>query len=283
MSNLHNIGQLSGRILVFGGTYSNLQALEAIRNTADALGIQPGNIICTGDVVGYCADPEASVQFTKSWGIHTIAGNVELNLREEADDCGCNFNEGSRCDLFSRMWYPYAQEQLSEDSMKWIHGLPDYLAFLYAGKSVRVLHGSASNVSEFVFRSTPWEQKQHSFDVTGAEVILAGHCGIPFAEVRNDYTWLNAGVIGMPANDGTPRVWYLLLDDSSGTFQWEFHQLGYDYHTAHEAMKTKPLPQTYAETLISGIWDNCEILPETETNQQGIPLSFSINSPSIQQ
>lgn len=271
---MHNIGQLTGPVLVFCGVYSNLQALEAMKETATALEIPATNIICTGDVVGYCADPEASVQLTKSWGIHTIAGNVELNLRDESDDCGCNFNEGSRCDLFSRMWYPFAQQQLSEDAMRWIHGLPDNLSFLYAGKSIHVLHGSARNVSEFVFNSTPWEQKQHSFDVTGAEVILAGHCGIPFAEVRNDYTWLNAGVIGMPANDGTPRVWYLLLDDSSGTLQWEFRELTYDYLAASQSMKNKPLPQTYAETLITGLWDNCEVLPETETKQQGIPLQF---------
>lgn len=274
MSNLLNIGHLNGPILVFGGVYSNVQALEAMKVTGDSLGIPASNIICTGDVVGYCADPEASVQLMKSWGIHTIAGNVELNLRDESDDCGCNFNEGSRCDVFSRMWYPFAQRQLSKDSIGWIHELPDHLRFSYAGKAIHVLHGSASNVSEFVFQSTPWEQKQHAFEVTAAEVILAGHSGIPFSDEQNQRTWLNAGVIGMPANDGTPRVWYLLLDDSSDKFQWEFQELEYDYHTANLAMKNNPLPQTYAETLLTGIWDNCEILPESETRQQGIPLRF---------
>ena len=34
------------------------------------------------------------------------------------------------------------------------------------------------------------------------------------------------------------------------------------------------LPFSYAETLLSGIWDNNEILPAEETAQEGTPLSF---------
>jgi hypothetical protein len=32
------------------------------------------------------------------------------------------------------------------------------------------------------------------------------------------------------------------------------------------------LPRQYAKTLLSGLWDNCEILPETETLAQGKKL-----------
>ena len=37
-----------GKILVFGGVYSNLQALEALQKVAEKEGILPENIICTG-------------------------------------------------------------------------------------------------------------------------------------------------------------------------------------------------------------------------------------------
>ena len=56
-SSIKNIGQLNGKVLIFGGVYSNLQALEALQKTANALDIRPENIICTGDIVGYCAQP----------------------------------------------------------------------------------------------------------------------------------------------------------------------------------------------------------------------------------
>lgn len=274
MKNIHNLHMLSGPVLVFGGVYSNLQALEALRDKADRLGTPPENIICTGDIAGYCAQPEACIRFIAEWGVHAIAGNVELNLRDEQDDCGCNFNEGGRCDLNSRQWYPFVRENVSGRSLDWLKGLPDHLVFSYAGKKVAVVHGSWDYVSEFVFESTDWTIKDQSFLNSGVEVILAGHCGIPFTDAHQGKLWLNAGVIGMPANDGTPDTWYLLLDDRSGDLSFRFKRLTYDYQLAASLIRDKPLPQSYADTLVTGIWDNCEILPEEETRKQGKRLDI---------
>ena len=267
-----HLGNLSGKLLVFGGAYSNYQALLGLKNVADSLGIPPHRVICTGDLVGYCADPDLSVQLAKNWGIEAIAGNVEVNLREDAEACGCNFDEGSRCDLFSRQWYPYAQGQLSPASWDYLHALPLYLRFQYAGKEALVLHGAFEEISRFVFASTPWVQKARQFALGKAELILAGHSGLPFAQHMGDLHWINAGVIGMPANDGTPRVWYVLLDDSSGTLSYQYKSLDYGHAKAQNRMRQQPLPISYAQTLETGIWDNCEILPPLETAAQGIPL-----------
>ncbi len=126
--------------------------------------------------------------------------------------------------------------------------------------------------------------KETTFAATGADVILAGHAGLPFAEVRlsdrrvsdggDGQYWLNAGVIGMPANDGTPRVWYLLLDDTDGLFTYTFHAFTYDNHRAHQLMVANQLPDSYAQTLLTGIWDNCEILPAAEQALQGRAITL---------
>ena len=266
------LGNLTDKLLVFGGPYSNLQALTELRHIATTKGIAPQNIICTGDVVGYCAQPEESVQFVKEWGIHCISGNVEQNIVSGEDDCGCNYTEGGRCDLFSRTWFPYAVLSLSADSINWMAALPQHLHFTYAGKSLAVVHGSPVHVSDYVFQSTPWATKVQYFQVTLSEVILAGHAGLPFADSRDTHFWLNAGVIGMPANDGTPRVWYLLLDDAEGTFSYSFESFTYDNALANRLMLEKHLPDAYAKTLLTGIWDNCEILPEIEKERQGVAL-----------
>ncbi|UOQ97871.1 metallophosphoesterase [Hymenobacter sp. 5317J-9] len=269
-----DLGTRSGRLLVFGGPYSNLQALEALKDIADQLQIPAGNVICTGDIVGYCAQPEAAVQFVKDWGVHAIQGNVEQNIIRGEDDCGCNFAEGSRCDLLSRAWFPYAVRNLSADSVAWLNTLPLQLSFRYAAKAVAVLHGAATGIADFVFASTPWPVKETSFAITGAEVILAGHAGLPFADEQAGKCWLNAGVIGMPANDGTPRVWYLLLDDTNRQFSYAFHAFTYDNGKAHRLMQANGLPDSYAETLLTGIWDNCEILPEAEKALQGRAIAL---------
>ncbi|MBC6992205.1 metallophosphoesterase family protein [Hymenobacter sp. BT491] len=269
-----DLGSRSGRLLVFGGPYSNLQALEALQNIADQLPIPAGNIICTGDIVGYCAQPEATVQRVKAWGVHAIQGNVEQNIIRGEDDCGCNFAEGSRCDLLSRAWFPYAVRSLSAGSVAWLSTLPLQLSFRYAGQTVTVLHGAATDISDFVFASTPWPVKEASFAATGAAVILSGHAGLPFVDERAGHCWLNAGVIGMPANDGTPRVWYLLLDDTDGLFSYSFHTFTYDNGKAHQLMRANGLPDSYAQTLLTGIWDNCEILPEAEKALQGRAITL---------
>ncbi len=271
---IKHIGQLEGPVLLFGGVYSNLEALTALKQIADRQGISPNNIICTGDIPGYCADPEQCLQLIRKWGIHAIAGNVEIQIRDGLEDCGCDFEADSRCDLFAKAWYPYAQKRVSAGSVEWLKTLPEFLEFDFYGKKCLVVHGSFFRTSEFVFRSTPWEVKQRNFDETGADVIIAGHCGLPFNHVSGEKYWLNPGVIGMPANDGTPRVWYMLLNPSEKPFHFTHESFEFDNEETFARMLEEELPIAYAKTLTSGLWDNNDILPEEETAAQGVALSF---------
>lgn len=263
---------MKNRILLFGGVYSNLQALEKMKEIADREGFSPSDVICNGDVVGYCAQPEECIQMIKKWDIKCITGNVELQLREGLEDCGCDFDAGSRCDIFSRQWYPYAQKSISKDSLNWLKEMPEYLKFKVGEKEIAVVHGAKSNVSAFIFESTDWDLKQKEFDLTQTDVIIAGHCGLPFSQSKNDQYWINPGVIGMPANDGNRHVWYAILEIQKGEISIEHHSFQYQSETANRLMKEQQLPQEYAKTLLSGLWDNCEILPEAETNAQGLLL-----------
>ena len=265
-----HLGKLAGEVLVFGGVYSNLQALEALRDYAEARGIAAANVLCTGDVVGYCADPTACVELLRDWGVASIAGNVEMNIRDGLEDCGCNFDEDSRCDLFSRIWYPYAREHASEAAVTWMRSLPHYLTFTHAGRPAVVLHGNYAATSEFVWRSTSWASKAAAFAASGAELIVAGHAGLPFAHAEDGRLWFNAGALGMPANDGTPRVWCGVLRADGAP---EFVALDYDHREARRRMLARPLPKSYALTLETGLWDNTEIMPPLEASWTGHALS----------
>ena len=269
-----DLGNLNGKVLLFGGVYSNLQALEALKHIAEAQHIAPQNCLCTGDIVGYCAQPEEVVQLFKIWGAQSILGNVEIQLRDGAEDCGCDFRKGSRCDGFSQMWFPYAQSKLSKSSLDFIATLPDHIQFRFADKKFVMVHGDYFNVSEFVYKSTNWSLKQKNFDATGADAIIAGHCGLPFNHSNSENLWLNPGVIGMPANDGSPHVWYAILEEQNGQFKFTHHTMDYNYKLANQHMQTDFLPQEYARTLITGIWDNTEILPAYESGLQGFGIQL---------
>ncbi len=86
------LGSLDGPLLIFGGPYSNLQATTALLEEARALDIPPENIICTGDVVAYCADSQATVEAIRGAGIHVVMGNCEEALGNDLQDCGCGFD-----------------------------------------------------------------------------------------------------------------------------------------------------------------------------------------------
>jgi predicted phosphodiesterase len=269
-----HIGELKGQILLFGGVYSNLHALEALHDLAIEHNIPKDNIICTGDIVAYCAYPAQCVDLIEKWGIHVIAGNVELNLLDQADDCGCNFSEGSRCDLLSKQWYPFAKAQIHSQQLGYIRTIPHHIKFDYYGRKLTVIHGTAENVSGFIFKSTPWIEKEAILHSEESDIIIAGHCGLPFVDRQEGKTWLNAGVIGMPANDAQTNTWYAILDFVNDEPQITFHKLFYEHQAAADAMIKESLPLSYAQTLVSGLWDNCDILPEVETAQQGKEIKF---------
>jgi alkylhydroperoxidase/carboxymuconolactone decarboxylase family protein len=272
-----HLGTLKGKLLLFGGVYSNLQALERLVDIATTEGISPEKCICTGDIVGYCAQPEETVSLFRHWGARSISGNVEQQLVEGAEDCGCDFTKGSRCDGFSKLWYPYSQMNLSKDAIEWMGELPNHLNFSYSNKQVMVVHGSYNNVSEFIFESTPEPIKRAHFDQTQSNVIIAGHCGLPFHQKFEDHLWLNPGVIGMPANEGETRVWYMVLEEINGEIHISHRYFEYDHRTTNKLMLKNNLPEAYADTLLTGFWDNMEILPLAERQLKGIPYNFGPN------
>jgi predicted phosphodiesterase len=271
---IKDVGARNGKLLFFGGVYSNLQALEALKKWADVNDYLPENIFCTGDIAGYCAQPLECFQLIREWGVYPIAGNVELQLRENEDDCGCDFKSGGRCDMFSRNWYNYARSKMNPEALQWLSSLPHHIQFTFGNIHFTIVHGSWFHTSEFIFESTAWETKKQNFDATGSDVIVAGHCGIPFIVERQGCTWLNPGVIGMPANDGSDKVWFATAENQSGQIEFRFHRLEYNHKPTIKLMLEHHLPVTYARTLETGIWDNCEILPEAEANKQGMRIEL---------
>ena len=202
-----------------------------------------------------------------------IAGNCEENLAEGALDCGCGFAEGTACDLLSRAWYAHANRQVTGAHRAWMAGLPQRLiVILPDGRRLAVLHGGASDISRFIFASTPQEDLAAEIAATECDGVIAGHCGIPFARQVGLGVWINAGAIGMPADDGTPRIWFAVLTPGEAGLSVEILPLEYDHTAAAAAMRAAGLPEGYAAALGSGIWPSCDVLPPAERARRGEKL-----------
>ena len=271
-----DLGTLDGPVLVFGGPYSNLEAARAIRAEAARLGIPPSRTICTGDIVAYCADPGATVALIRDWGIPVVMGNVEESLGAGAGDCGCNFTPGSACERLSAAWYAHAEREVSADDRRWMAGLPRIVRFTLGGRRIAAIHGAVSQINGWVFASTPAAEKLAEMALAaangGAEGVVAGHCGLPFVDFPAGRLWCNAGTVGMPANDGTPRAWYALLTPGDRSITVELRPLIYDHARAAQKMRKAGLAEAYARALEDGLWPPVDFLPLAEQAAAGRPL-----------
>lgn len=276
--NIHDLGEITTPLLIFGGCYSNLQATQALKKWAEENHFLPEQCICTGDIVAYCGNPYETVELVRNWGVHCIQGNVEQSLSTQADDCGCGFDEGTVCDVLSRGWYPIADAVIDKSQRDWFKKLPEQLHFSFAEYSIQVVHGAVSNVSRFMFNSQTDSDFLDEFELLDKDqpiqtnVVIAGHSGLPFSkEVENNY-WHNSGALGMPANDGTQAVWFSVVELVDNQIEFKHHRLEYDVEAAHQQMLNSNLTQGYHQSLKTGLWPSMDVLPDFEKSQQGIPL-----------
>jgi predicted phosphodiesterase len=272
-----NLGPLDGPVLVFGGPYGNLPATEAVLAEAERRRIPPARVLCTGDLVAYGADPAATVAVIRAAGVRVVMGNCEEALAFNKTDCGCGFQDGGDCDRWSRQWFAHASRNLDDDAKAWMGRLPRQLRFSLAGWRFAVIHGGATDISRFVFASTPVREVMTEFaalDRDGrVDGVIGGHCGLSFSRLVGGRLWHNAGVVGLPANDGTPRVWFSVLTPEDGTIEVAAVALHYDHAAAARRMAEAGMPAAYARALIDGLWPAMEVLPEAERHARGQPLS----------
>ncbi len=253
--------------LLFGGPYSNLHATRALLAQAEALRIPPERIVCTGDVVAYCAHPAATVALLRESGVRVVMGNCEEQLAARAGDCGCGFAPGSACDRLSAGWFAHADAALDADARAWMAALPRTLALELGGRTLQVTHGAPGETSRFVFASDPALPAL----LGGAACVVGGHCGLPFTRIVDGRAWHNPGAIGMPANDATPRGWFSLVQPVPGGIAFHHRPLHYDHAGAAAAMHAAGL-HAYADALCSGLWPSVDVLPEVERGASGVGL-----------
>jgi hypothetical protein len=277
-SSLRDLGVLDGPLLLFGGPYGNLEATRALLEEAARRGIPANRIICTGDLAAYCAEPQACVDLLRANAIATVMGNCEEQLAADKEDCGCGFAEGTACAALSLDWYGYCRKALDAEAKSWMGRLPHRIAFRLGGKSFVAVHGGFSGINRFLFASSPEDEIAAEFEAAAAEGlapdgVIGGHCGLPFTRLLGDKLWHNAGAIGLPANDGTARVWFSLLLPMPGGLRIERLPLAYDHAAAARKMRAHGLPESYAAALESGLWPSMDVLPAAERQVRGGPLS----------
>lgn len=256
---VRDFGPMGDRVVLFGGPYSNLQALEALSGV-----IQESSAICTGDVVAYCAEPVATVNLMRAMAVPCIAGNCERQVAEGGLDCGCGFDTGSTCDRLSQGWYSFLSQACDPDTVAWLADQPELGVFTQGARRYGVLHGGVTSINRFIWPDSPdavflEEIAALEHKVGRIDGVVAGHCGIAFHRRIDRFQWINAGAIGLPPHDGRPDTRYAVLDQGEVTIE----RLSYDHVAARQAMRSAGLTQGYQESLTTGLWPSEDVLPKS--------------------
>jgi hypothetical protein len=252
------------RIAVFGGVYNNHLALMELLEDATRRGAEA--IYCLGDLGGFGPHPEKVRPLLAEGGVLAIQGNYEESLASGREDCNCGYTD-PRDNHFAEISYGYTARSCSPGFRAWMGELPRRRRIRVGGRELLLVHGSPRRVNEFLFHSTaPVPFLEVLLDQNRCDGILCTHTGLHWhRRLPSGRDVVNVGVIGRPANDGSPHVWYAMLEEREGGIGVELVPLPYDHFGLAAEMLAEGLPEEFVETILTGWWTTClEILPARE-------------------
>lgn len=259
------------RIAFFGGIYSNYLALAAALEDAHRRGVT--RIYCLGDLGAFGPFPDRVFPLLQEHEVECVQGNYDDSVGRGLEDCQCGYTD-PRDNHFARLSYAYTLANTSLTHRAWLRSLPPQRRIELGPYRLYLCHGSPRRTNEFLWSSTtPTQFLDLLLREYACDILLATHTGLkwhrPLADGKH---FLNVGVLGRPENDGTPRVWYTLLEyqaaadgGHAGSFRHEFVPVDYDHERLAAEMEAESLPAEFVETIRSGWWTTClEILPSKE-------------------
>ena len=248
------------RLAVCGGAYANPYALRAWVD--DARGRGADRLICLGDLGGFGAECDAIWPILLEHDVECVAGNYDVAIGRGDPDCGCGYLD-ERDNRFAQVMYDWTLASTSREFAAWMAALPTERRIDVDGVDVHLVHGSPLAVNDFLWESLGDDELR--LRLSGADVLLCSHTGIPWQRRVDGTLVVNVGTVGRPANDGRTETWYALVDLEDGRASAEPVALAYEWRAQAASMRAARLPEPFVETIETGWWTTClEIVPAPE-------------------
>ena len=266
----------NARIAIFGDIHSNLEALTAV--LADANQQEITRFACTGDLVGYGANPSECLERVKALDCPLVKGN-----HDEYSATDISLSDFTLNAMNSLIW---TRQHLTPEERAWLDTLPLQKTIQTSNKEQETDpdHKSASSffdsihiVHSSVFEPQMWryiirqEAAERVLPAQQQKIVFFGHTHVPASyafhpktgafksvmpsrtgtlKLDPEWKWLiNPGSVGQP-RDKDPRAAYLIYDPVESIV--EQRRVEYDFKkTAKKIMKAQ-LPITNAKRLYIG-------------------------------
>ena len=249
------------RIALLSDVHANLPALEAVLETLEH--IQPDAVYGLGDLVGYAPWPNEVIALVRKHRIATLAGNYDLGVGLNSNDCGCAYKtEAEAQDGAASI--AFTNRVITEDNRAYLRHLPRHIRLEYEleGMPLHLLwvHGSPRRVNEYLFEDRSDDSLDRMMQAAHASVLAFGHTHQPWVRrlpplgLLPHVRWaVNTGSVGKP-KDGDPRAGFTLLtlDWEAAADQWlqiEHLRVPYDVERAAQGILQSDLPPIFAERL----------------------------------
>ena len=235
---------------IFGDVHGNYDALAAVIEFLDQQGADV--LLCTGDVVGYGAEPSRCIETIRQRCVVCLAGNH--------DHAACGKLDTEYFNIFARQVANWTRQHLSDEENQWLAGLP----FICHFEDFTLAHGSAHSPEVFNYITTIFDAEL-SFECLDKPLLFYGHTHIPLAffnTVPMTYTMdqeipvnvegktlVNVGSVGQP-RDEDPRACCTLYDSDEQLVY--LHRVPYDVKLTGKKIIDAGLPEALAIRLELG-------------------------------
>ncbi len=243
------------RYLILSDIHGNWEALAAV--AAHARGAYDA-VACCGDLVGYCVDPNAAIDWVRA--------NVGVVVRGNHDKACAALEDLEWFNPIARAAAEWTRRTLTPANLEYLRNLPKGPAVV---ESFQILHGSPLDEDDYLISAfeamqiRDYLEKQVSFfghthlqggfvcGWNGVRRIEGPWLGEVTAVDLDPDTWylLNPGSVGQP-RDGDPRAAYAIYNP--GAHVVEYRRVEYDVAAAQRKIREAGLPEILALRLETG-------------------------------
>ena len=244
------------RIALIADIHANVHALRAV---LESVGTQDvSGTYHLGDLVGYAAHPNQTVELLLDSEIAGVSGNYDSTVATNHEHCGCRYEDPHQAEL-SHQSFEWTLAHTRKSTREALGQLPFRIDLRpegghKSGRSVVLVHGTPTSNTLYWhedrsddFCRTMGEQA----GLSPGDVIAFGHTHVPWVREVDGIWYVNAGSVGRP-KDGDWRACYAVLDLTDDEPSVEFVRTEYDIDAACTAIQDSSLPDFFAEYLRAG-------------------------------
>jgi putative phosphoesterase len=226
------------RVAIISDLHSNLAALKAVMK--DLRGVE--RVLCGGDLVGYCAEPNEVIRVVRKKRIHVVMGDHDHAVLTE------DFKRLNRPAAGVAVW---TRQNITEENLEYLGTVKERIEMQLAGHRLLVIHGSPSDpLRGRVYRESSSHELAKTFGDVGADLIVLGHTHRPLQRMVLGKLVVNPGSVGQP-RDGNPKASYALLNLGKD-IGVDFKRVEYDVESTAKVMGERGLPRELAARLFFG-------------------------------